>query len=109
MFEREILKLDATKTNSEGDIPTKILIKTYDIISDQLSEYYNKAKNEYHYPGSLKLSDVIPIHKKDEKTLAKNYRPVSLIPIVSKLFEKNMYKRNYRLHRKLSFFLSLWI
>ena len=32
-----------------------------------------------------------PIHKKDEKTALKNYRPVSLIPIVSKLFERNMY------------------
>ena len=32
-----------------------------------------------------------PIHKKDEKTAMKNYRPVSLIPIVSKLFERNMY------------------
>ena len=38
------------------------------------------------------MADVLPIHKKDEKTLAKNYRPVSLIPVVSKLFERNMYK-----------------
>ena len=37
------------------------------------------------------MADVRPIHKKEEKTLAKNYRPISLIPVVSKLFEKNMY------------------
>ena len=68
-----------------------MLIKTYDIISNYLSNYYNKAKQEHKYLTSLKMADVIPVHKKDEKTLAKNYRPVSLIPVVSKLFERNMY------------------
>ena len=90
-LEREILKLDPKKANLQDDIPTKILIKTYDIISNYLSEYYNKAKQEHKYPTSLKMADVIPIHKKNEKTLAENYRPVSLIPVVSKLFERNMY------------------
>ena len=90
-FENEILKLDRKMANLQNDIPTKMLIKTYDIISNYLSEYYNKAKQEHKYPTSLKMADVIPIHKKDEKTLAKKYRPVSLIPVVSKLFERNMY------------------
>ena len=90
-FEREILKLDTKKANLQGDIPAKILIKTYDIISNYLRKYYNKAKQEHKYPTSLKMADVIPIHKKEEKTLAKNYRPISLIPVVSKLFERNMY------------------
>ena len=91
-MEREILKLNITKANSQGDIPTKMMIKTYDMISSHLCGYYNKAKNECHFPNSLKLADVIPIHKKGDKTLAKNYRPISLTPVVSKLFEKNMYK-----------------
>ena len=38
------------------------------------------------------MADVIPIHKTDAKNIMKNYRPVSL-PIVSKLFEKIMYKQ----------------
>ena len=42
---------------------------------------------------SLKIADVILIHKKDKKTLLKNYRPVTLIPIVSKLFERNMHNQ----------------
>ena len=42
---------------------------------------------------SLKLADVTPIHKKEEKTLLKYYRPVSLIPIISKLFERDMYNQ----------------
>ena len=58
---------------------------------NHLSEHYNKTKNYQQYPGSLKLANVTPIHKKDEKT-TKKIRPVSLIPVVSKIFEKNMYK-----------------
>ena len=91
-FESETLKLDSRKANSQDDIPTRMLIITYDIVSNHLSEHYNKAKNYQQYPASLKLADVTPIHKKDEKTLTKNYRPISLIPVVSKIFEKNMYK-----------------
>ena len=77
----------------QNDIPTKILIKTNDIVSSQLSNFFNKSKNIQHYPTMLKLADVTPLHKKDEKTLTKNYRPVSLIPIVSKLYERNMYNQ----------------
>ena len=72
-------------------IPAKILIGSKDIVSDYLSYIYNNTKQERKYPLSLKAADVTPIHKKDEKTALKNYRPVSLIPIVSKLFERNMY------------------
>ena len=90
-FEREMLKLDTKKANLQGDIPAKILIKTYDIISNYLRKYYNKAKQEHKYPTSLKMADVIPNHKKEEKTHAKNYRPISLKPVVSKLFERNLY------------------
>ena len=92
-FENEILKLDIKKAVQDGDIPTKVLIKTHDIVSNHLSNYYNKAKNNQNYPASLKLANVVPIHKKEERTLMKNYRPVSLLPIVSKLFERNMYNQ----------------
>ena len=92
-FENEILKLDTKKAVLEDDIPTKILIKSNNIVSNYLSKFYNKAKDEQNYPTSLKLANMIPVHKKDEKTLMKNYRPVSLLPIVSKLFERNMYNQ----------------
>ena len=89
-LEREILKLDTRKATTEN-IPIKMLVKSYDIISKHLSDCYNNSKNLQYYPTSLKLADVTPVHKKDEKTLAKNYRPISLIPVASKLFERNMY------------------
>ena len=87
----EISELNPNKASIENDIPAKILIVSKDIVSYYLSNIYNNCKHDNQYPLSLKAADVTPIHKKDEKTAMKNYRPVSLIPIVSKLFERNMY------------------
>ena len=90
-FKDEIRKLDPTKASIGNDIPAKMLVNSNDVVSDYLSDIYNNSKKDKKYPTSLKIADVVPIHKKDEKTSLKNYRPVSLIPIVSKLFERNMY------------------
>ena len=92
-FENEILKLDIKKAAIEDDIPTKMLIISNDIVSNHLTKFYNTAKNEQHYPTSRESAKVIPVHKKEEITLMKNYRPVSLLPTVSKLFERNMYNQ----------------
>ena len=84
-FQNEILKLNSKKANVENDIPAKILIGSNDITSTYLSDIYNTSKNHYDFPMALKMADVIPIHKTDEKNIMKNYRPVSLLPIISKL------------------------
>ena len=88
---KEIGNLDPRKVSVKDDIPAKVLIKSKDIVSEHLVNIYNNSKNNSFFPKELKLADVTPIHKKEETTLMKNYRPVSLLPIVSKLFEKNMY------------------
>ena len=92
-LEKEISKLDTKKASLEDDFPTTILIRTSDIVSGHLSKFFNSAKDDHNYPMSLKIANVIPIHKKEEKTLMKNYRPVSLTPIISKIFERNMYNQ----------------
>ena len=89
--ESEIKQLDPKKASIENDIPTKILIGSNDIVSEHLSSIYNTSKNNQEYPLSLKIADVTPIHKAKERILLKNYRPVSLIPIISKLFERKMF------------------
>ena len=90
-FRDEIGQLDPTKASIRNDIPAKILIKSNEVVASYLANIYTNSKNEQIYPTSLKIADVVPIHKKDEKTAIKNYRSVSLIQIFSKLFERNMY------------------
>ena len=40
------------------------------------------------FPDCLKRALVVPLHKKDEKDDPNNYRPISLLPCISKIFEK---------------------
>ena len=41
----------------------------------------------------MKYADVTPIHKKDDKTDKTNYRPISILPNLSKVYERSMYNR----------------
>ena len=45
------------------------------------------------FPENLKLADITPFFNEEDKNLAKNYRPVSVLPTLSKVFEKIMQKR----------------
>ncbi len=47
------------------------------------------------FPDKLKIAKIIPLHKKDEETLFTNYRPISLLPAISKIFEKVIFKQLY--------------
>ena len=45
------------------------------------------------FPNTLKIASIIPLHKGGSKTEATNYRPISLLPLFSKLFEKVIKRR----------------
>ena len=105
-FKDELYKLDPKNASIENDITTKILIKSGDIVCGHLTNIYNNSKRENKYPQSLKVADVTSIHKREERTLMQNYRPVSLIPTVSKLSERNMYNQILAYNNK---FLSQYL
>ena len=44
-----------------------------------------------NYPDDLKLARVVPLYKKSDKTDVSNYRPVSILSIISKVFERVIY------------------
>ena len=47
-----------------------------------------KASIEGVFPDCWKKTNVVPIHKKESKNLLKNYRPISLLPIFGKIYER---------------------
>lgn len=69
-IEKEILSLDPKKATAKEDIPTKMMITTFDIVSPSLTRCYNNSKSSLNFPKSLKKADILPVHKKDEKNLS---------------------------------------
>lgn len=62
-----------------------------DIIAQQLTAIFNKLINLHSFPDPWKLSIIIPIYKKESHLYPENYRPISLLPNVSKVFEKILF------------------
>ena len=89
----EILRLDKLKKTS-GNIPVKMLLQL--VANDAahvLTGCFNSSLANDYFPDELKLADIIPIHKKDSTSNKANYRPISLLPTVSKVFEKLVFKQ----------------
>ena len=96
-IETEISLLKLNKTSQYSDIPTKIIKENSDIFSNFICESINNSIKSSTFPSCLKHADVTPLHKKCNKSLKENYRPISIIPILSKVFERSMFKQMSRL------------
>ena len=87
-----IMNLDSSKATPIGDISVDILKSTADI---HLSFSINLSMEKGCFPEELKLAEVSPIFKKKDDLDKENYRPVSVLPHVSKVFEKIMHHQIY--------------
>ena len=56
----------------------------------------------------FKLADVMPVHKKEIKSNKVNYRPISILPNLSKIYEKLMYQELYE-HFNSIFTKTMWV
>ena len=86
-------KLNPKKATTNNCIPAKFLKAANDIVSPYISYLFNRCANAGVYPNILKTAQVLPIHKKGSKIECSNYRPISLLSPLNKLFEKMLYKR----------------
>ncbi len=87
-MEKEIRALNPRKATTFKNIPPKILKGCSEICSDALKSIFNEGIRGSLFPEQLKYADVTPLYKKEAKTSKENYRPVSVLPTVSKVFER---------------------
>ena len=104
-----------TSTGLDG-ISNWFLKKIVNILKGSLCVVFNKSLSSSEYPELMKVAKVIPLHKTGETNVLDNYRPISLLPVISKVLEKMVYKytvshlnennvlysRQYELRRKHS-------
>ena len=84
---KEIRALDASEATQSDDIPTKIIKNNSDIFCRFFQANFNNAIELTTFPDQLKYADVKPVFKKDSRTDKKNYRPISILPNVSKIYK----------------------
>ena len=89
MVRKVVMNLDLSKVSSPDCIPVVVLKTCEPELSYILAELFNKCLKESCFPDCWKVSSVVPVFQNvGERSTAKNYRPVSLLSVVSKVFEK---------------------
>ena len=83
-----ITSLDSTK-NTSGVIPTKIVKLANIEICKDLANCINESINEF--PNELKAAEITPTFTKEDPLNKENYRPVSVIPTISNIFERILF------------------
>ena len=92
-----LLKINAKKSTGPDDFSPKIIKLSAPSIASPLANLFNHyiCKSTPSVQSEWKMSNVTPIHKKGETTDKSNYRPVSVLSAISKLFEKVMFDQLY--------------
>ena len=86
-----INELNKKKPTTFDNVPAKIIVEYQDICSKYIHHFYNDSISKSIFPYPLKMADITPVHKKDNKSMKENYRPVSILSSFSKIFKKIIY------------------
>lgn len=85
---KEINKIGIKKATGKDGISSKILRLSKSVVAKPISKIINKSFETSTFPDKLKEAQVVPLHKKNNTLDKGNYRPVSILPMISKIFER---------------------
>ena len=111
--ENEVLKLlktiDSKKAIGVDGIPPLIVKLSAEVLSHSLTRIINQSIKENIFPTLLKLAAILPFYKKDDRSDKKNYRPVSILSALSKIFGKIFQTQiSTYMEDKLSMYISAY-
>ena len=76
-------------------------------IYKSLQIIFNQCLETGVFSSEWKQSNIVPIHKKGDKQMLQNYRPVSLLPICGKILERLMFNEMFEFLLKINLFLPV--
>ena len=90
---RIISELKIKSSSGYDSIPLSIVRDSAEFIAEPICEIINSSFRTGIFPDDLKIGKVCPVFKSGEKDIFSNYRPISILPSMSKIFEKAMFVR----------------
>ena len=108
--DQDILKiiraLDINKAHGHDNMLTRMIKNCDSNVVKPLSITFCNSLNSGIFPENWKRSNIVAVHKKGNKQSVQNYRPVSLLPISSKIFERFIFNLLYKFVEENSLFCS---
>ena len=92
-LKRVLFSLPNKTSQIEGDIPVKILKIGFPLIGRYLLRIINASFVSECVPRCWKQAIVIPLYKKDDPSVASNFRPITLVPVISKIVERLVHEQ----------------
>ena len=100
-----IENINTSKVNPVFSIPSKIIKANSDFFADLLYNNFNNCVNASIFPNNLKLADLTPGHKNGDRQNKSNYRPISILSTISKIYERVIYDQiSTKFNDKLSIY-----
>ena len=97
----DILKcIDTSKATGPDSISPKMLKEAGRCIVPSLTRLFNMSLNTSSFPQQWKNANVNPLHKKNDKSVINNYRPISLLSCLGKIFERLVFKHVFNFFRE---------
>ena len=90
-----VKSIQKNKSPGYDEISSDIILDCYNELRHIIFHLCHKSLSTGIFPDKLKIAKVLPFFKTDDKTLLNNYRPISILPCFSKIFERIMYNRVY--------------
>ena len=87
--------LNSRKACGPDNIPNRLLIELAEVISTSLCDVFNMSLALGVVPLQWKMANITPVHKREDPTLATNYRPISLLCTLSKVLERCVHNHCY--------------
>ncbi len=92
----QLRNLKISKSTGIDNIPAIALKLSAEVIGPSLTWIYNLSIKTGIYVDEWKKAWVIPIFKSDDRQRCENYRPISILPIVSKILERSVFNQIYK-------------
>ena len=91
-MEGKLNKLGPTKANDHNIISMCMIKLCGDSVHKPLEMIFKSFLNQGMFPTELKKVNIVPVDKKGDHPCVKNYRPISLLPVLAKMFERLIFK-----------------